>query len=93
MRAIAHPSDRRKHFDNQNREDPVRSASQDANRVAPTQRRKTEHLFVDGDPPLSAETTDQDRLFGLGSATKGCENNGYRRTIVRGKLNEALWRA
>ncbi len=47
MRAIAHPSDRRNKLDNQNREDPARSASQDANRVAPTQRKKQSiHLLI-----------------------------------------------
>lgn len=52
-------------FDNQNREDPVGRASQDANRVAPTQRRNSKHPSADRDPPLSTETTDQDRLFDL----------------------------
>ncbi len=65
LRSITHPSDRGHVLTTKTARNPERPASQDANRVAPTQRRKEEHSFVDGDPPPTTETADQDRLFDL----------------------------
>ncbi|MGC6448650.1 MAG: hypothetical protein ACON5J_19640 [Rubripirellula sp.] len=79
-------------FNNQNREDPAGRASQDANRVAPTQRKEERTLFWNCDPPQYSESCRTGPTACLLFSMKGCEDNGYRRTIVRGNINEALWR-